>query len=140
MLRQAMGEPMPQSPTMVMLFGRGGHLSTQEYSIVLVKAASGAWQGTAVGRSRILVEGSPYSPMKRAEWVLDRKAGRELDDAITRQCHAKRADADKPIAQGPPPLGFVSERIDVLVPGHAPSTFYADEGDDNLAALIRPPR
>jgi hypothetical protein len=29
-LREALGEPLPQTPTMVMIHGRGGHLSTAD--------------------------------------------------------------------------------------------------------------
>lgn len=38
-LRETLGEPMPTAATMVMLFGRGGHLSTSEYRIVLARRA-----------------------------------------------------------------------------------------------------
>ena len=139
-LRKAIGEPMPQSPTMVMLYGKGGHLSTSEYSIVVVRAADGTWQGTAVGRSQIWIKDAPYSPMQRADWVLDKAAGLQLDEAISRRCPAGRKAIDKPADSGPPPLGSVPERIDVVTPGHAPSTFYSEEGEGKIAALIRPPR
>ncbi|RYE93841.1 MAG: hypothetical protein EOO77_44975, partial [Oxalobacteraceae bacterium] len=81
-LRKAIGEPMPQSPTMVMLYGKGGHLATEEYSIILVRTANGIWQGTAVGRSQIWIKDAPYTPMNRAEWVLDKATGLQLDRAI----------------------------------------------------------
>ena len=139
-LRKAIGEPMPQSPTMVMLYGKGGHLSTSEYSIVVVRAADGTWQGTAVGRSQIWIKDAPYSPMQRADWVLDKAAGPQLDEAISRRCPAGRQAIDKPADSGPPPLGSVPERIDVVTPGHAPSSFYSEEGEGKIAALIRPPR
>jgi len=139
-LRKAIGEPMPQSPTMVMLYGKGGHLSTEEYSIIVVRSADGTWQGTAVGRSQIWVKDAPYSSMKRAEWVLDKAAGLQLDGAISHRCASDRKTAVKPADSGPPPRGFVAERIDVVSPGHAPSTFYSDEGEGKVAALIRPQR
>jgi len=139
-LRKAIGEPMPQSPTMVMLYGKGGHLSTEEYSIIVVRSADGTWRGTAVGRSQIWVKDAPYSPMKRAEWALDKAAGLQLDDAISHGCASGGKTAAKPADSGPPPRGFVPERIDVVTPGHAPSTFYSEEGEGKIAALIRPPR
>ena len=139
-LRKAIGEPMPQSPTMIMLYGKGGHLSTSEYSIVVVRAADGTWQGTAVGRRQIWIKDAPYSPMQRADWVLDKAAGFQLDEAISRRCPAGRKAIDKPADSGPPRLGSVPERIDVVTPGHAPSTFYSEEGDGKIAALIRPLR
>jgi len=139
-LRKAVDEPMPQSPTMVMLYGKGGHLSTEEYSIVVVRAADGTWQGTAVGRSQIWIKDAPYSPMKRAEWVLDKAAGLELDDAISHRCPSGREPAAKAADTGPPPRGYVPELIDVVTPGQAPSTFYSEAGEGKIAALIRPRR
>ena len=79
-----------------------------------------------MGRSPIWVKDAPHSPMKRAEWVLDNAAGLQLDDAISYRCpsgdetDAKSADAE------PSFRGFVAERIDVVTPGHAPSTFYLE--------------
>ncbi len=137
-LRKAIGEPMPQSPTMVMLYGRGGHLSTSEYSIIVVRSADGTWQGTAVGRSKIWIEDAPYRPLQRADWALDKAAGLQLDKAISRRCPVGRKAIDKPGDPGPPPLGLVPERIDVVTPGHAPSTFYSEEEEGKIAALIRP--
>ena len=137
-LRKAIGEPMPQSPTMVMLYGMGGHLSTSEYSMVVVRSADGTWKGTAVGRSKIWIKDAPYSPMQRADWVLDKAAGLQLDKAISRRCPVGRKAIDKLGDSGPPPLGLVPERIDVVTPGHAPSTFYSEEGEGKIAALIRP--
>lgn len=137
-LRQAIGEPMPQSSTMVMLYGKGGHLSTEEYSIIVVRSADGTWRGTAVGRSQIWVKDAPYIPMRRAEWTLDKAAGVQLDDAIAHRCASGSKTAAKPANPVPPPRGFVTERIDVVMPGHAPATFYSEEGEGKVAALIRP--
>lgn len=139
-LRKAIGEPMPQSPTMVMLYGKGGHLLTEEYSIIVVRSADGTWRGTAVGRSQIAVKDAPYSPMKRAEWTLDKAVGLQLNEAISRRCVSSGQTAAKPADSGPPPRNFVPERIDVVSPRHAPSTFYSEEGEGKIAALIRPQR
>lgn len=139
-LRKALGEPMPQKPMMVMLHGKGGHLSTEEYSIIVVRSADGSWRGTAVGRSRILVKDAPYSPMKRAEWMLDTAAALQLDDAIADRCASGRDTAETPAKTGPPPRGFLSERIDVVLPGQDFPPVYSKEQADKIAALIRPPR
>ncbi len=138
-LRKAMGEPMPHARTMVMLHSRGGHLSTEEYSIVLARGGDGAWHGTAVGRSQIWVKDAPYSPMKRIEWALDRNKGRELDAALSRRCPFDRSAAGVDTST-PPPRGLISERIDVIQAGRTPVTYYATQGDGKIAALIRPPQ
>jgi len=136
-LREAIGDQMPHARTMVMLYGAGGHLVTEQYSIILVRAANGIWRGSAIGRSQIWVKDAPYIPMDRADWVLDKAAGRELDDAISRRCPFDRKPLAKP-SDAAPPLGSVTERIDVIRPGHSSSTFYADEGGGQMAKLIRP--
>lgn len=137
-LRKALGEPMPQVPTMVMLYGSGGHLSTQEYSIVLARGNGGLWHGTAVGRSQIWVMDAPYSPMKRREWILDRNKGGELDAALSRRCPFDRSAVQVDTSEAPP-LGTMSERIDVIQAGRTPVTYYATQGDGKIASLIRPP-
>ncbi|WP_336963748.1 hypothetical protein [Sphingobium aquiterrae] len=83
-LRRVLGEPMPDASMMVMLHGKGGHLSTQEYSIIAARNMDGLWHGTAVGRSQISVKNAPYTPMKRAEWVLDKVTAEKLDRAMDR--------------------------------------------------------
>jgi hypothetical protein len=138
-LRKAIGEPMPQAPTMVMMYGRGGHLSTEEYSVVLARGADNVWHGTAVGRSQIWIKDAPYTPMKRTEWVLDKDRAQQLDDAISRRCLFDRSAASD-ANSGPPPIGFIAQRIDVIQPGQTPITYYASEGDGKVASIIQPPQ
>lgn len=139
-LRAALGEPMPNSPEMVMLHGKGGHLATQEYSIIVARHADGSWHGTAVGRSQIWVKDAPFEPMKRAEWTLDEAAGKALDRAIARRCPPTppfRRDVTPP---GPPPRGFIPEEIEVVKRGRPRVSFYAPDADGTIATLIRPPQ
>ncbi|MGT2516207.1 hypothetical protein ACVOMT_20195 (plasmid) [Sphingomonas panni] len=102
-LRAAVGEPMPEAPTRVMLYGRGGHLSTEEYSIVVARDADGIWRGTAVGRTQMWIDGAPYEPLPRKAWVVDRNTGRQLDAALARRCRFDRsaivADKSSPSAR-----------------------------------------
>lgn len=138
-LRKAIGEPMPQAPTMVMMYGRGGHLSTIEYSIVLARGAGSVWHGTAVGRRQIWIKDAPYTPMKRIEWVLDEDQAHQLDDALSRRCPLDRAVASNANDRAPS-LGYIAERIDVIQQGQPPVTYHASEGDGRVALLIRPPQ
>lgn len=140
MLREAIGEPMPQAPTMVMLHGKGGHLATSEYSIIVVRGGDGTWHGTAVGRSQIWIKDAPYSPMKRAEWELDQVAARQLDKAISHRCPSVRKTVNgQGTSQPPAPqLDYMTESIDVIRHGRSLPAFYAYEGDGAIAALIRP--
>ncbi len=138
-LRQALNEPMPEERQMVMLHGKGGHLSTEEYSIIVARSPDGQWRGTAVGRRRIAVEGAPFTPMQRAEWVLDDASGKRLNDAISRTCPFDRAAGNDRMPE-PPPRGYISEKMDVVSAGRQNYSFYVGEGGEAVAALIRPPR
>jgi len=137
-LREALGEPMPTAQTMVMVFGRGGHLSTEEYSVILARDANDVWNGTAVGRRRISVKDAPFVLMKRMKWVLDKERSEKLEDAISRRCPFDRSVAFNR-ESGPPPLGYISERIDIILPRRSTLTYHASEGDGKIASLIRPP-
>jgi hypothetical protein len=132
-------EPMPDQRPMVMLRGKGGHLSTEEYSIIVARSPDGQWHGTAVGRSKIWIGGAPFKPMKRAEWVLDKASGKRLDKAISRICPFNR-DVRTEQNSGPPPLDYVSEKIDVVSAKSKIHSFYVGSGGEGFAALIRPPR
>lgn len=138
-LRAALGEPMPEASVRVALHGRGGHLSTEEYSIVMARDPDGIWHGTAVGRSQIWMDGAPYTPLPRKAWVVDRDAGRRLDAALARRCRFDRSPtlADK---SSPPPRGRMSETIDVVRTGRPTISYAVSEGDGVIASLIRPPR
>jgi hypothetical protein len=138
-LRQELNEPMPEDRPMVMIYGRGGHLSTEEYSIIVARSSDGLWRGTAVGRSRIWVKDAPYTSMKRADWILDKASAGGLDGAISRTCPFNRA-AESGSKAGPPPRGYISEKIDVVSEGRNVHSFYVGEGGEAIAALIRPPR
>lgn len=138
-LRQALSEPMPEGAPMVMLYGKGGHLSTEEYSIIVVRLPDGQWRGTAVGRSQIWVEGARFTPMKRAEWSLDKASGKRLTAAISQTCSFIR-DTKKDLKSGPPPRGYIPEKIDVVSAEHRRHSFYVDEGGEAIAALVRPQR
>lgn len=138
-LREALGELMPEAPIRVALYGRGGHHSTEEYSIVLARNTDGIWHGTAVGRSQIWVEDAPYTPLPRKEWVVDQDKGRQLDAALARHCRFDRSTVLAGDA-GPPPLGRMAETIDVVRSSRPTISYSAGDGDGVIAALIRPPR
>ncbi|MGF7156261.1 hypothetical protein [Novosphingobium gossypii] len=140
-LRQALDEPLPDETPMVMLHGKGGHLAEEEYSIVVVRAPDGQWHGTAVGRQRIMIVGAQFTPMTRAAWVLDDASGKRLSEAVSRTCPFDRTRSDETGAvPPPPPLGYISEKIDVVSEKGEQYSFYVSEGGDAIAALIRPGR
>ncbi|VXC97653.1 hypothetical protein [Sphingomonas sp. 8AM] len=136
-LRKALDEPLPNAPTMVMLFGRGGHLATDEYSIVLAKTPDGVWHGTAVGRSKIWVEGGPYRVLPRKEWALDAAAGARLDAAIT--CRHRYTPATAQFPGPPPSRGYVPETVEIVVNGRTTAAFGSDDQGNGIAELLRPP-
>jgi hypothetical protein len=138
MLRAAIGEPMPGASTMIMLFGHGGHLGTEAHSIVLARGSDRRWHGTAVGRIRIRQE--PFRPLQRAEWPLDRAAGRQLHRAMGPRCSPERTPAAGAASSGPPPRDYIAGFVDAVMHGGSSSTFYAGEDDGRIMALLQPKR
>lgn len=136
-LRKALDEPLPTTPTMVMLFGRGGHLATDEYSIIVARSADGVWHGTAVGRSKIWVEGAPYTKLPRKEWTLDAAAGAKLDAAIACRRPYKPTKSRSP--ELPPNRGYFPETVEIMANGRTIVAFGSDEQRNTIANLLRPP-
>ncbi len=140
-LRQALNEPLPNERPMVMLHGKGGHLAEEEYSIVVARGLDGHWHGTAVGRQRIMIVGAKFTPKTRAAWVLDDARGKRLSEAVSRTCPFDRTRSDETgSVPPPPPLGYISEKIDVVSGNGDRYSFYVSEGGVAIAALIRPDR
>jgi hypothetical protein len=85
-LRTALGEDLPRTKAMVMIYGAGGHLATSQYSIVVTREVDGRWRGTVVGRSKIWVGDAPYQPFPRKAWTLSVQDGRQLDGLLGNKC------------------------------------------------------
>lgn len=137
-LRLEMHEPMPQASTMILLYGAGGHMEARWYSIVLTRDDDdGLWHGTAIGRSQTWIKNAPYSPMNRKAWTLDKVAGEQLDAAINRTC--PRRSIVKGARLTPPPLNYITRRIDIIRSHEPLDTFDVDEAGQALAAMILPP-
>jgi len=141
LLRASLDEPMPQEPTMIMVYGKGGHLATQEHSIVAVRSTDGLWRGTTVGRSGIRVQDAPFRVIPRVEWTLDAAVGLQLDDVLSNYCPPTNEDDANlnGAISSPPPRGLISERVDIVMRGANLYTYYAGQ-NDSLASLIRPPK
>ena len=105
----------------------------------MARAADGQWRGTAVGRQRSMIVGAEFTPMTRAAWVLDDSSGKRLSEAVSRTCPFDRTRSDKS-GSVPPPLSYISEKIDVVSEKGEQYSFYVNEGGDAIAALIRPGR
>ncbi len=136
-LRKALDEPIPNASTMVMLFGRGAHLATEEYSIIVARGPDGVWYGSAVGRSRIWVEGEPYTSLPRKEWTLAAAAGAKLDAAIA--CRRRYKPATRRFPGSPPVRGYVPETVEIVIKGRTTAAFGSDEQGNTTATLLRPP-
>lgn len=114
-LRTALGEPMPAAASMILVHGKGGHLSTEEYSIVLERENAG-WRGTAVGRSQIWIKDAPYRPMPRKEWMLSVKNSQRLDQILKEGCLFAEPTRIIGRHDGPPALGTMTMQLDVITP------------------------
>lgn len=85
-LRALLKEPMPVSRSVISIYAIGGDLETTEFSVILARGANGAWSGTAVGQSKIWVEGAKPSIMPRRAWTLPDDKGRRLDQILSGKC------------------------------------------------------
>jgi hypothetical protein len=113
-LRAALHEPMPRAPRSVLLYAAGGHLGTQEHSIVLVRQSDSSWVGTAVGRGKIWVEGAPYYLIPRKQWTLPAEKARRLDRILEDPCFYAEPAQFEGGRDGPPPLGALVDRLEVV--------------------------
>lgn len=122
-LRAELGEPMPNEPTMILLHAAGGHLTTSEYSIIAYRSADERWSGTAVGRSKVWIEGAPFRPMDKREWVLGAEAAKRLDRILDDSCfYAEPRTFDG--EGGPPNGGAMFVQLDVITPAKQRSVDY----------------
>lgn len=140
-LRTELGETMPSGTTMVLLHAVGGHLSTFEHSIIAYRSAEGRWSGTAVGRSKIWVEGAPFQPIDKKEWVLSDEAATRLDQILGDRCfYSEPTMLDG--KDGPPNRGAMFVTLDVVTAAKQRSVSYLGGTADGLTAevdrLVRP--
>ena len=85
-LRQALDEPMPNAQSMVSIHAIGGDLATIEFSIVLTRGDDGQWKGTAVGQSKIWIEGAKPTIIPRRAWTIPLDRGHRLDALLVDKC------------------------------------------------------
>lgn len=122
-LRAELGEPMPNEPTMILLHAAGGHLTTSEYSIIAYRSADERWSGTAVGRSKVWIEGAPFRPMDKREWVLGAEVAKRLDQILDDSCfYAEPSTFDG--EGGPPSRGAMFVQLEVITPTKQRSVDY----------------
>ncbi|RYD44456.1 MAG: hypothetical protein EOP63_05500 [Sphingomonadales bacterium] len=122
-LRADLGEPMPNEPTMILLHAAGGHLATSEYSIIAYRSADERWRGTAVGRSKIWIEGASFRPMDKREWVLAAEAAKRLDRILDDRCFYAEPRTFGGEG-GPPSRGAMFVQLDVITPTNQRSARY----------------
>ncbi|WP_019516252.1 hypothetical protein [Sphingomonas sp. Mn802worker] len=139
-LRDETGVAMPTDPEHITIYAAGGHLATTRISIVATRAADGLWHTDAVGRSKIWVEGAMPSDMPHVTRTLSIEDGARID-ALLDQPAFWRQELSARDNEGPPPLGLMVRRIDVVTPNCA--QHWATAGDQpsmlaELDALITP--
>jgi hypothetical protein len=136
-LRSALGEPMPRAGSLIMLHAQGGHLSTIEYSIALERGPNRLWTGTAVGRSQIWVKDSPSTPLPRKQWTLSKESGQRIDHILQSSCLYAEPNQFARAKVGPPGLGAMTQRLDVLTPTRRRSAaFLGGEAKGLTAELV----
>lgn len=137
-LRAALGQKMPHASSMVLVHAVGGHLGTEEDSIILSRADDGRWSGTAVGRSRIWVQDAPYVASPGKQWTLPAEAGQRLDRILDDKCFYAEPAAFDSSSAGPPPLGAMVLSLDVLTPSRRRSAlFLGGEAKGRTAEIVQ---
>jgi hypothetical protein len=115
-LRQSLSEPMPASQLMVSIYAIGGDLATAEFSVILTRDDNGNWNGTAVGQSKVWIEGAKPSIMPRRAWTLSEVQGRKLDALLTDKCFY--AEPTTFNGSEVPGVGALFMEVETLTPGH----------------------
>lgn len=116
-LRAALGAPMPQAPTMILLHGSGGHLETTEYSIVAWRTPEGKWAGTAVGRSKIWVASAPFRELEKRDWEIAAYAGMRIEQILADPCfYAEPVSSSSPDDSPPPPRATMAFELATVTP------------------------
>lgn len=115
-LRQSLNEPMPASQSMVSIHAIGGDLATTEFSVILTRDDNGNWNGTAVGQSKIWIEGAKPSIMPRRAWTLSEVQERKLDALLTDKCfYAEPTTFHRSEVPG---IGVLFMDVETRTPGH----------------------
>jgi hypothetical protein len=135
-LRTALGEKMPKAASMILIFAAGGHLSIEQYSIILLRQKNGRWIGTAVGRREIGIQDAPFAPIPRKQWTLSPNAGQRLDQIIRNPCFYAEPSEFVADDNGPPPLGIMAIRLDVVAPGRRRSSLFLANEPKGLTAEV----
>lgn len=135
-LRSVLNEPMPESPTRVLVFASGGHLATTQFSVVLEREDDGQWHGTAAGRSRIWVENAPYAPMDRKAWTLSAEKAERLDALLKGRCLYAEPSQFSSISSGPPPRGAMAMHLDIVTPEQRRSAAFLGGEAEGLTAEV----
>lgn len=137
-LRSALGEAMPHAASMVLLYAIGGHLATEEDSIILERHQDGSWLGTEVGRSRIWIKDAPYTPQARRQWTLPTEAAQRLDEIIRDPCFQAEPTEFFGNSSQPPPLGAMAVNLDVVAPsGRRSSAFLGGYAKGLTAEIVQ---
>ena len=115
-LRQSLNEPMPTSRSAVSIHAVGGDLTTTEFSIILSRDADGTWNGTAVGQSKVWIEGAKPSIMPRRAWTLPDVKGRRLESLLSNKCFY--AEPTTFYRNQVPAVGTLFMDVETRMPGH----------------------
>ena len=137
-LRAALGGAMPHADSMVLIYVFGGHLATDEESIILERQRDGSWLGTQVGRSKIWIKDAPYTSEPRRLWVLPAEASMRLEQILADPCFHAEPTEFYPDGSQPPPLGAMSVNLDIVTPtAHRSSAFLGGYAKGLTAEILQ---
>ncbi len=118
-LRNAQHAPLPGAPTQIRLFAAGGHLETDEYSVIATREPHGTWRLDARGRFQSWADTSRWTAKEPVTRELSYDEGRRLDAILADPCfYAEPATMDGLSGNGPPLLGALVVTLETASPGH----------------------
>lgn len=130
-LRALLNEPMPVSRSLISIYAIGGDLETTKFSVILARGPNGAWSGTAVGQSKIWVEGAKPSIMPRKAWTLPDDKGRRLDQILADKCFY--AEPTTFHRKEVPAVGVLFMNVETRTSRHQKQFFYKGGHVDGLS-------
>lgn len=129
------------APPAILIYGEGGHLATQRYSIVATRTDAGLWHVDARGDTKIWVKGASAHAITPVVHDLDAQKSAEIDAILADPCLWRAHAAVNRDGSGPPPLGLIPETLEILMPDRTRRVSVLETADGptaRLMALVRP--
>jgi hypothetical protein len=119
-LRQTLGSAAAlNTPPQISIFSAGGHLATEQISVVLIRDRKGYWRFDLVGESTIWVAGAKPQLFVPEQGVLTPDDSRRVDAILADRCFAAEPTHFNPFDPKKPwPYGVITHTVEVNALGY----------------------